>query len=439
MNSNLTALVVSIVILGFLYFIQKKKVDFGYRVLIAMLMGIVVGAIFKESASAIQPVGKIFVSLIKMIVIPLVVSALISSITSLENTKQLRGIGFKTIGLLLGTTAVATLIGIVVGNVMNIGVGVEFAKDAAFKAREIPTFSKVLIDMFPTNPIASMAEGKIIPVIVFTLFVSVAVVIEGSRKPETVKPFKDFINSFAQIMFRVTKMVIKLTPYGVFGLMTSIAAQYGIATLLPLAKVILAVYIGCAIHIALTYTGLLTFVARVNPIKFYKKIFPAQVVAFTTQSSYGTLPVTMKSLTNRVRISDKIASFAAPMGATVGLNACGGLYPALVAIFVARVFNIELSVGNYIMLIVTTTLASIGIAGVPGTASIAATVVLSSLGLPIEGLAMLLGIDVVIDMARTATNVTGAAVTALIVADSEGEFDRDGFNKDIEDGLELNR
>jgi Na+/H+-dicarboxylate symporter len=162
------------------------------------------------------------------------------------------------------------------------------------------------------------------------------------------------------------------------------------------------------------------------------------VVTFTTQSSYGTLPVTIKSLTNRVKISEKIASFVAPIGSTVGMNACGGLYPAIVAIFVAGIFNIEMSMGDYALLVATTTFASIGIAGVPGTASIAATVVLPTLGLPIEGIAMLLGIDVVIDMARTATNVTGAAVTALLVANSEREFDRAAFENDSKDELELN-
>jgi Na+/H+-dicarboxylate symporter len=321
---------------------------------------------------------------------------------------------------------------------MGVGSGIEFVKDASFKAREIPTFAKVLVDMVPTNPIAAMAEAKIIPVIVFSLFIAVAIVIEGSRKPETVKPFVDFINSFSKIMFRVTKMVIKLTPYGVLGLMASIAAENGLSTLLPLGKVIIAVYIGCLLQLVLVHGGLVAFVAKVNPVKFFKKVYPAQVVAFTTQSSYGTLPVTIKSLTNRVKISEKIASFVGPIGATIGMNACGGLYPAIVAVFVARMFNIELTMTHYIMLILATTLGSFGIAGVPGTASIAATVVLSTVGLPVEGLAMVLGVDVIIDMARTMTNVTGAMVTALLVADSEGEFDREAFNKDDVDELELN-
>jgi Na+/H+-dicarboxylate symporter len=167
-----------------------------------------------------------------------------------------------------------------------------------------------------------------------------------------------------------------------------------------------------------------------------KKIYPAQVVAFTTRSSYGTLPVTIKSLTDRVKISDKVASFVAPMGATMGMNACGGLYPVMAAVFVANVFGYNLTFANYLVLILLTTVASIGTAGVPGTASIMTTVVLAGMGLPIEGIAMLLGIDTIVDMARTATNVTGASVTALLVANSEGEFDRKGFNSN-EDELEL--
>ncbi|MGY0373704.1 dicarboxylate/amino acid:cation symporter [Clostridium sp. JNZ J1-5] len=438
MNSNYVILIISLLLLVFLHFLKTKKVSFGNRVLIALVLGVAVGAIFKENAQIIEPIGLIFVRLIKMLVIPLVITAIISSITSLDSPEQLKSIGSKTIGLLLLTTAIATVIGAIVGLIIDPGAGVQFVKDSSFTVREIPSFTKVLLDMVPMNPVSEMADGKIIPVIIFSIFISVAIIIEGSKKPESVKPVKDFIDSFSKIMFRITKMVIKLTPYGVFGLMVSVSAKYGLSTLIPLGKVILAVYIACALHMIITYGSLLAFVAKVNPIRFFKKVYPAQVVAFTTRSSYGTLPVTLKALTDRVKISDKIASFAAPMGATVGMNACGGLYPAIVAIFVARVFNIELTMLHYIILVATTTLSSIGIAGVPGTASIATTVVLTSLGLPVEGIAMVLGVDVIIDMARTAVNVTGSSVVALLVANSEGEFDRKAFNSDIDDDLELN-
>jgi len=232
-------------------------------------------------------------------------------------------------------------------------------------------------------------------------------------------------------------MVLKTTPYGVYGLMAAVAAKYGIETLLPLGKFIAAVYIACIIQVGLVHSTLVAFVAKINPLKFFKAILPAQIVAFTTRSSYGTLPATTKSLTERVKITDRIANFVAPLGASMGMNACGGLYPVMAAMFVARVYNIPLSLNQYIILIAVTTIASFGTAGVPGTASIMSTVVLSSMGLPVEGIAMLLGVDTVIDMARTATNVTGASVTALLVANSVGEFDRKAFKNQEKDELEL--
>jgi Na+/H+-dicarboxylate symporter len=290
----------------------------------------------------------------------------------------------------------------------------------------------------PSNPISDAANAKIIPVIIFAILIGVAITIEGSKKPEVIKPVKDIINGFAQIMFRITKMVLKTTPYGVFGLMAAVSAKYGLSTLLPLGKFIIAVYIACLIQVALVHTSLLAFVAKVNPLKFFKAIYPAQVVAFTTRSSYGTLPATIKSLTEKVKISEKIANFVAPMGASMGMNACGGLYPVMAAMFVARVYNIPLTIDKYLILILITTIASFGTAGVPGTASIMSTVVLASMGLPVEGIAMLIGVDTVIDMARTATNVTGASVTALLVANAESEFDREAFNNEKIDNLELN-
>lgn len=432
------SLFVSLFLLAFLYLLKKKKVGFGNRVLVAMLLGIAVGAIFKEDAQILAPIGQVFVKLIKMLVMPLVTVSIISSITSLEDPTQLRKIGFKTIGLFLLTAVIASTIGIVVGNVLDVGAGVQFHQDATFQAREIPTITQVLLDLVPSNPVSEMANGKILPVIIFAMLIGIAITIEGERRPETMKPIKDFINAFAQVMFRITKMVLRLTPYGVFGLMGTVSAQYGLSTLLPLGKVVLAVYLAAILHVVLTYGSLLTFVAKVNPIRFFKRIYPVQVVAFTTRSSYGTLPVTLKTLTDRVKVSEKIASFVAPLGATINMDGCGGLYPAIVAIFVARVFHIELTMGHYIMLVATATLASVGTAGVPGTASIMATVVLTGLGLPIEGLAMVLGIDAVLDMARTCVNVTGDTVVSLVVANAENEFDRDAFYQDHVDELELN-
>jgi Na+/H+-dicarboxylate symporter len=437
MNSQYIVLLVSALLIGFLFFLKTKKVSFGNRVLLAMLLGVAVGAIFQKTTLIIEPLGQIYVNLIKMLVIPLVTTAIISSITNLDDPAKLKSIGLKTIGWLVATTFIASALGVLVSLVMDPGAGIALTKDAAFKAKEIPTFGKVLVDLSPSNPVADAANAKIIPVIIFAMFVGVAITIENAKKPEIIKPVINVINGFAQVMFRITKMVLKITPYGVFGLMATVAAKYGLSTLLPLGKFIIAVYVACLIQVALVHTGLLAFVAKVNPIKFFKAILPAQIVAFTTRSSYGTLPATTKSLTSRVKISERIANFVAPMGASMGMNACGGLYPVMAAMFIARVYDIPLTFDRLIILVLVTTIASFGTAGVPGTASIMTTVVLASMGLPVEGIAMLLGVDTVIDMARTATNVTGASVTALLVADSEGEFDRAAFNAEAADALEL--
>jgi Na+/H+-dicarboxylate symporter len=429
MNLQYIALLISALILGILFFMKAKKVNFGIRVLTAMIFSVVVGTILKNNALIIEPLGTIYVNLIKMLVIPLVMASLISSITTLDNTDKLKRISFKSLGFLIATTVLATGIGLIVGKVMNLGSGMQFVKDAAFKAKEVPKFSAVIVDMFPINPISDMANAKMIPVIIFSILVAVAINVEGTKQPEVVKPVKDFISSFSKIMFSLTRMVIELTPYGVYGLMVPVAAKYGVASLLPLGKFILAMYIGCLIHIALVHGSLLALIAKVNPIKFFTKISEALVVAFTTRSSYGTLPITIRVLTEKVKISDRIASFTASLGASIGMNGGGGVYPTLVAIFVARLFNIELTFTHYILLFVTAAISSIGIAGVPGAATISATVVLSSLGLPVEGLAMILGIDVVVDMIRTMTNVTGAAVASILVASTENELDVDAFNK----------
>ncbi|HHV84392.1 MAG TPA: dicarboxylate/amino acid:cation symporter, partial [Petrimonas sp.] len=395
------------------------KIGFGLRVFTAMLLGIAAGAVLKETVTSLVTLGSIYVSLIKMVVMPLVASAIISSITAISDPKQLKTIGLKAISLFLITTALATIIGIGVGVVIDPGAGIQLPSDQSFKAREIPSFTKVILDLVPSNPVGEMAGGKIIPVIVFSIFIALAIVIESGKKPEAVKPVKDFITAFANIMFRVTKLVIGFTPYGVLGLMAGMSAKYGITTLLPLGKIIVSVYAASLLHMVLVYSSLVSFAAKLNPILFFRNIYPVMAVAFTTRSSYATLPVNMEVITKQLKVSEKIASFVAPLGATINMNGCGGLWPAIVAIFVARIYNIELSLGDYFLLVGSATVASIGTAGVPGPASISTTVVLTSLGLPLEGMALVLGIDPIVDMARTAVNATGTTVASLVIANSE--------------------
>lgn len=413
------AIVLSILATYAIYKIRKITNKFSFATLTALTLGVVLGIIFKENILFLDTVGKAYMSLIKMIVVPLVVTSLITSIVRLENLDTLKSIGLKTFTVLLGTTGAAAFIGIIVASSLNLGQGLSFIGAENFKAREIPGFSKVLIDMLPSNPLAAIVENKIIPIVIFSMFIAIALVIEDNINKEKAKPFKDFILSAYDIVLRITKMVLRIIPYGVFALIATAAAKNGMDTLMSLIWVILAVYIAAFLQFLFVYTPLISFVARMNPLKFFKGIFPAQVVAFTSQSSYGTLPVTIKSLVEGVGVSENIASFVAPLGSTIGLNGCGGFYPAIVAIFAANVFNVELTIYSYILIVLTAIISSIGIAGVPGSATMSTTVMLAALGLPIEALAMVIAVDSIIDMIRTATNVTGASVAALIVDQTE--------------------
>ncbi|ELC8385109.1 MAG: dicarboxylate/amino acid:cation symporter [Clostridium perfringens] len=413
------AIVLSILATYAIYKIRKITNKFSFATLTALTLGVVLGIIFKENILFLDTVGKAYMSLIKMIVVPLVVTSLITSIVRLENLDTLKSIGLKTFTVLLGTTGAAAFIGIIVASSLKLGQGLKFIGAENFKAREIPGFSKVLIDMLPSNPLAAIVENKIIPIVIFSMFIAIALVIEDNTNKEKAKPFKDFILSAYDIVLRITKMVLRIIPYGVFALIATAAAKNGMDTLMSLIWVILAVYIAAFLQFLFVYTPLISFVARMNPLKFFKGIFPAQVVAFTSQSSYGTLPVTIKSLVEGVGVSENIASFVAPLGSTIGLNGCGGFYPAIVAIFAANVFNVELTIYSYILIVLTAIISSIGIAGVPGSATMSTTVMLAALGLPIEALAMVIAVDSIIDMIRTATNVTGASVAALIVDQTE--------------------
>ncbi|MDM0550838.1 dicarboxylate/amino acid:cation symporter [Clostridium perfringens] len=413
------AIVLSILATYAIYKIRKITNKFSFATLTALTLGVVLGIIFKENILFLDTVGKTYMSLIKMIVVPLVVTSLITSIVRLENFDTLKSIGLKTFTVLLGTTGAAAFIGIIVASSLNLGQGLSFIGAENFKAREIPGFSKVLIDMLPSNPLAAIVENKIIPIVIFSMFIAIALVIEDNTNKEKAKPFKDFILSAYDIVLRITKMVLRIIPYGVFALIATAAAKNGMDTLMSLIWVILAVYIAAFFQFLFVYNPLISFVARMNPLKFFKGIFPAQVVAFTSQSSYGTLPVTIKSLVEGVGVSENIASFVAPLGSTIGLNGCGGFYPAIVAIFAANVFNVELTIYSYILIVLTAIISSIGIAGVPGSATMSTTVMLAALGLPIEALAMVIAVDSIIDMIRTATNVTGASVAALIVDQTE--------------------
>ncbi|MEO3946080.1 dicarboxylate/amino acid:cation symporter [Gorillibacterium sp. CAU 1737] len=435
-KTNGVSFLIAIAVFALLYYLARKRVGFGTRVLIGLGLGLVVGIVLQNldlEAKGASTFGSIYVSLIRMLVIPLVFILVLNSISRLSNLESLRTIGVKTFTWFLGTTGIASLIGLIIALLFNPGSGIQQTVPEGFEAREVPTFSQVILDLIPSNPIQQAAEGKVVPLLIFALFLAVAIIKLGAKKPETVRPVRELVESLAQVLHQVVKFVIRLTPYGVFGLITGVAARYGWETLRDLGNVIVTSYVALILHFVLVFGGLVFFVAKVNPLRFFKKIYPTITVAFTTRSSYATLPVNLEVITKRLHVSDRIASFVAPLGASVNFNGCGGIWPAIVAVFTAQVYGISLSVTDYVVLVLVSIISSIGVAGVPGPATISTTVVLTALGLPLEGMAIVAGVEALIDMGRTAVNATGTTVTALLVANAEGEFDREAFNRDDEE------
>ena len=394
------------------------------QILIALVAGLIVGMIFGPSAGVIKPVGTLFINAIKMLIVPLIFVSLVCGMTSMHDMTKMGRIGLKTIVLYLATTAVAITIGLVLGTVMQPGVGIGLEAAKVVEVKAAPSLIDVVVNLVPTNPVAAMADGNILQIIVFAILIGLAIVIAG----ESGKRIKDIFDSLAEVIYKLTAIVISFAPYGVFALMAWVAGTYGLDVLLPLGKVILAVYIGCIIHAVVVYGGLLTFLARLNPIRYFQGIAEAQAVAFTTTSSSGTLPVTMSCAQKNLGVSKSVSSFVLPLGATINMDGTA-LYQGVCALFVAQAFGVELGFGQYVTIIITATLASIGTAGVPGAGLIMLSLVLTSVGLPIEGVAIIAGIDRILDMARTALNVTGDGMVAVLVAKSEKELDETVYSK----------
>jgi Na+/H+-dicarboxylate symporter len=392
---------------------MKFKLGFGNKCLLALVLGLVLGHYLPTSVvNDISPIGDAFLKLLKLVIVPLTFSTIVASFSKLESITLVKKLGLNTLLWFVITALIASSVGVMVGSIFNPGSNLHLdqALVAGFKPREIPTIASTLLNMVPGNLIRDIVDGKVIPVIIFAIFFGVAL----TSLHEKGKNLRNFFDEFALTMFKITRVIIRLSPIGIFALVAPIGNEYGLATLLPLIKFIIAIYLACAIQLVV-YAVLLTIAAKKNPLIFFKQFWPAMITAFTTSSSLGTLPVTLETLVDRVKIREQVAGFVAPLGATMKMDGCGAIYPAIVCILTANIFHIDLSVQQYIMIIITSAIATIGTAGVPGTASIMATVVLVSVGLPLEGLALVIGIDKVIDMMRTMTNVTGAGVCATIV------------------------
>ncbi|MGR6421799.1 dicarboxylate/amino acid:cation symporter [Aeromonas veronii] len=388
------------------------------KTLIGMLTGVGLGVGFEEQALLLKPLGVLFVNTIQMLMVPLIFCSVIAGLTSLLKGKALDRIGSKAICLYFCSTAIAICIGLMMGWLLEPGMGADMGPYERIGMSEPPTLASVLSHLVPSNPVQAMVDGKILQVIVFAVALAVALNASGRRG----RPAILFFTSLAEGMFKLTQIVMALAPYGVCALMAWMTGKYGLDLLLPLLKVIGAVYLGCLLHVLGVYSTLLLLLARLNPLHYFKSIVDAQAVAFTSSSSNSTLPISLACAEKRLGVSPAITAKVLPIGATINMDGTA-LYQGVTALFVAQAFGVDLHMVDYLTIISIATLASIGTAGTPGTGLMLLTLTLTAVGLPLEGVALIAGIDRILDMARTTVNVSGDILVSVLIARSENELD----------------
>lgn len=406
--------------LGFL-----RRMPLWQQILIGLGLGVLTGVLFKADALVLAPIGTLFLNAIKMLIVPLVFVSLVAGITAMSDSAKLGRISVKTIAIYLITTAFAVSIGLLFGALFTPGEGMNMVASAAQETKPAPSLVQILVGLVPTNPVAAFAEGNILQIIVFAIALGVSMNLIGEKAAPAVKLF----DSLAEVFYKLTDLVMRCAPIGVFALIAGVVASHGIEVLLPLASVIGVIYLASITHMLLVYGGLVSVLARLSPLRFFKGVAPALAVAFSTSSSAGTLPVSIECARKNLGVSQGVAGFVLPVGATINMDGTA-IYQGVLALFIAQAFGIDLNAGQYLMIILTATLASIGTAGVPGAGLIMLGLVLTSVGLPLEGVALIAGIDRILDMARTTVNVAGDLMTTTLVGSSEKELDRDIYNSD---------
>lgn len=409
------------------------------QILIAMVLAIIIGAAaqaFTGYAAWFDTlltdylvggvffvIGKIFVATLKLLVVPLVLVSLVCGAANLGSGSQLGRLGGKTILLYLFTTAVAISLAMGFALIFEPGVGADLSSKAQFKVNEGASFAQVLINIFPSNPISAMAEGKMLQIIVFALLLGVAINHSGERGNRIKQNFEDW----NEVILNLVTMLMKVAPIGVFALLFSLFADKGLAAIQELAVYFAVVVAVLLVHATLVYGSLITVLARLNPVTFYQKMRNVQLFAFSTASSNATLPITMRTVEKRLGVDNSVASFSVPLGATLNMDGTA-IMQGVATVFIAQAYGIVLSPADFLTVIATATLASIGTAGVPGVGLVMLSLVLTQVGLPVEGIALIIGVDRLLDMLRTAVNVTGDAAVSCVVANSENKLDRTCFD-----------
>lgn len=415
---------------------RLPKLELYTKILLGFVVGIAVGIAANQSGLAgffnayVKPFGTAFIRLISMVVVPLVFASLLVGTGMLSDVRRLGRMGVKTFAYYLLTTAMAICIGLILANVIGPGRGLpaetkeqllsSYQAEAGAKieqALQKPGVADVLLDIIPTNPARAFAEAEMLQIIFFALTFGIVLTMLPREKSGPVLKFFDGVN---EAMLKLVMIIMEVAPYGVFALIAAMIAEFGLGILTTLAKYSVVVVLGLILHAGITYPALLKAFSRMPLGKFFRGIRPAQLIAFSTSSSSATLPVTMECVEENLGVSKPVAGFVLPLGATINMDGTA-LYQGVAAVFIAQVYGMDLSLGQQALIVLTATLASVGAAGVPGVGMITLALVLKTIGVPLEGIALILGVDRLLDMCRTAVNVTGDASCAAVVAASEGE------------------
>lgn len=423
---------------------QDKKMSLTLQIMVAMgagaLLGIVINLLFEATPlvekllidGIFHVIGAIFVASLKMLVVPLVFVSLVGGVTALGDVSSLGRISVKSLGLYLVTTAVAITLALSLAVVVNPGEGFDTGgQTLTYKPKEAPSLAEVLIGIIPTNPIKAMAEGNMLQVIAFALLFGVAMTLSGDRGRHVL----NFFNDLNAVIEHMVDIVMKLAPLGVFALIAKTFATQGLDLIRPLAGYFMVVTIALVIHAVLSYGLLLRLVGKLNPLAFFYKMRSVQLFAFSTASSNATIPINLKNAEERLGVDNSVASFTIPLGATINMDGTA-IMQGVATVFIANVYGVDLGVSQFLTVILTATLASIGTAGVPGVGLIMLAMVLGQVGLPVEGIALIIGVDRLLDMMRTAVNVTGDAAVTCMVAKSEKAMDMETF-RDRDAGFHL--
>ena len=396
---------------------EKKKLSLAMQIFIAMLLAIVMGLLLQGQAdfanNFIKPFGTIFLNLVKFIVVPIVLFSIMCGIISMKDIRKVGSIGLKTVVFYLCTTAFAVTIGLLGGNLFKGMFPVIATTDLTYEASASASFMDALVNIFPSNFVKPMVEANMLQVIVMAVLLGFSIILVGEKNAKVVSAFNDLNDIFMKCM----ELILKLSPIGVFCLLCPIIAANGAAIIGSLAMVLLAAYICYILHAVVVYSLSVKAMGGMSPVKFFKGMMPAIIFAFSSASSVGTLPINL-SCTEKLGAKKEITSFVLPLGATINMDGTA-IYQGVCAIFIASCYGIQLTLPQMLTIVLTATLASIGTAGVPGAGMVMLAMVLTSVGLPVDGIALVAGVDRIFDMGRTTVNITGDAACAIVVSNME--------------------